>query len=264
MSDQADQRPRPQYGEYADSAHPASTTPPAEGTVPAAPEAPQSAHVPQQPANPAPLADRPSGKYGSALPGVPHNLGVGASDKSNAKFAGAEPQQAQTPQHGQPYRASEPANQAPQPVQFGAQGAPAQRPNRLADRIVTIVLLVMGAFGALQTALPLMTIGASLSDLAVNAFKLEDFTVSSSVTTLGTVGAIVILSLYALVLIFSVQRLRAGKLTFWAPLAAGFIAMVLAFVIYAIALAQSPELLQASMDPDAMQQMLDYAESQAL
>jgi hypothetical protein len=78
---------------------------------------------------------------------------------------------------------------------------------------------------------------------------------------IGTVGAIIVLSIYALVLIFSIRRLRARKLTFWAPLAAGVLAWMIFFVLFAVALSQSAELWQALMqvasDPEKAQQLLD-------
>ncbi|NLA64939.1 MAG: hypothetical protein GX862_03220, partial [Leucobacter sp.] len=129
---------------------------------------------------------------------------------------------------------------------------------------VTITLLVLGGYFAMSSAFSMMTLGQSLTEIAVNAFQIENFVLPSSITTIGTVGAITLLALYAVVLIFSIRRMRARKLTFWAPLAAGALAMIVMFALFAIALSQSPELLHAGTQPEAMQQMLDYAESQGL
>lgn len=166
--------------------------------------------------------------------------------------------------HGEPYRASDDrmATHASQPSP--AYQPPAQQPgstSRRADRIITIVLLAIGAFGALQGAYSLMTVGATMSDMATNVFGISGFVVPEAARTTGTVGAVVMLSLYALVLIFSIRRLRARKLTFWAPLAAGVISVILMFAFIAFALAQSPELMQAAASPDAIEQMMGYTES---
>lgn len=100
--------------------------------------------------------------------------------------------------------------------------------------------------------------------LAAEILGLEGFVVPAQVSTIGTVGAVIVLALYALVLIFSIRRLRARKLTFWAPLAAGAIAFVLYLALAFAAYVQSPELLQEMAQPDAMQRMLDYAASQGV
>src|SRR5690606_1634063 len=128
---------------------------------------------------------------------------------------------------------------------------PAVAGSMRADRIATIALLILGAYGVLRLSLTLMVLAPSISDLAVNGLCIDDFVVPASIATVGTVGTVVLLTLYALVLIFSIRRLRARKLTFWAPLAAGAISVILMFAFYMIALVQAPEVLQASMQPEA-------------
>jgi len=137
-----------------------------------------------------------------------------------------------------------------------------QSANRAVDRVSTIILLVVGAYSALSVAIGLFRLHFSLMQ-AATILKIEDFEVPQSAQTLGQVGAICILALYAVTLIFSIQRLRARKLTFWVPLAAGAVAMVLWIIFTLVAFSQSPAIMQALAQPDAMQQMLDYLQSQA-
>lgn len=137
-------------------------------------------------------------------------------------------------------------------------GAAHTRP-RSADRIITIILLVVGSYFALSMALTLSQFTLEFSRVA-DELGVKDFTAPPVLKTLGTIGAILVLAIYALVLIFSIRRLRARKVTFWAPLVAGVLAWVLFFALFFIGLNQSTELWQALLslasDPAAAQQML--------
>jgi len=258
MTERPDERARPRYGEYAD-------TPP---------EAPQGQGPDREPLS-SPHTAAPASPTPGRLPGVPHNLGVNRPTGAAAdpqRGATAAPPQAPagtaTPGHGEPYRATTPPAviSAPDAPARPAPGAPApvpvagtQRP-RTADRVITIVLLVLGAYGALNSGFSLLNMHAQIAEAAA-ILGLEDFTVAEGITTLGTVGAIIILALYAVVLIFSVQRLRAGKLTFWVPLSAGVLSVIVVMVFVMIGFTQSPELMQAMSDPDAMQHLMEYLQN---
>lgn len=268
MTSAHDERPRPQYGEYAEpeAGTPGSTAEPdgnstdsAATTVPPAANAspvstPATAPAPQPPSTP------------NRLPGVPHNLGVPG---------GGAAVPARSPQIGEPYRSADPTPQAG-PANL-ANTAPSSAPTtpaatqtepaansparpRGADRIITVALLVLGGYFALSMAFSLSQFPSEFAKIAGD-LGLTDFTAPPQVRVIGTVGAILVLSIYALVLIFSIRRLRARKLTFWAPLAAGVLAWVIFFVLFAIGLGQSTELWQELMriasDPEKAQQLLD-------
>ncbi len=119
---------------------------------------------------------------------------------------------------------------------------------------------MLGGYFALSMAFSLSQFPSEFAKIAGD-LGLTDFTAPPQVRVIGTVGAILVLSIYALVLIFSIRRLRARKLTFWAPLAAGVLAWVIFFVLFAIGLGQSTELWQELMriasDPEKAQQLLD-------
>lgn len=186
---------------------------------------------------------------------VPHNLGVGDSPAAPAPAPGgsylAPPPQSQPPQ------AQYPQTQYPQsPTPLAAPGS------RGADRVITIILLVIGAFGALYLAASMQQLPSSLSMFG-EALGIDGFTVPESVHTLGTIGAISVLALYALNLIYSIRRLRARKITFWVPLAAGAIAFVVVFMLASFALNQTPELMRMATDPDALSKVLEYLQQQA-
>ena len=209
------------------------------------------------------------------LPGVPHNLGAGLPKRGGAKSAtgaragkssgsgtagaagtgaaGTGPQQPSTP--GSPYRADAPAA-APRAA---AQVPGAPRP-RMVDRVFTIGLLVLGGLSTLSMVQSLFALESQIR-LTATMIGLDHATLASWVGPLGTIGGIVVLALFAVTLIFSIQRMRAGKLAFWVPLTAGVIAVLIVAILPAIAmLAGAPEIMQQfETDPNgSLDKMLEY------
>src|SRR5690606_24802753 len=134
-------------------------------------------------------------------PGVPHNLGVGPAGEPIEQPAYA----VQPQQYGVPSPAVPPTPEGRQPS--------------TADRVITIILLVIGAFAALQFALGMLTLGTQLEIIATT-LGAESLELPPGITVLQSVGTITMLSIYAIALIWSVQRLRAKRIAFWVPLAA--------------------------------------------
>jgi len=255
----------PAYGEYAPEGW---EWKPGEAEASAAPK---SGAAPKPAAGSAPSAG--SGQ----LPAVPHNLGVGGgarqADRPVATAAPvapsappaqgnpAAPQQGESAQGPAPYRATDPQTgqaqfQAAAPYQ---QAAP--RP-RLADRIVTIALLALGAFGTLNFASSLFAIDSQLR-LTATMLGIDSLSLPGWVGVLGVVSGLAVLLIFALTLIFSIRRMRAGKLAFWAPLAAGAIVLVLVIIVQSIALSGAPEIMQQlQSDPNgSLQKMLEFAQN---
>lgn len=243
MADPRDDRPTPAYGEYA----PEGWSWKPEGTEAAQAEAPDQ----------------------GSLAGVPHNLGVApqAPQAPQAPRAARPeaPAPERGPQHGAgdppPYRADEPP--AARPVQqprFAQGPTPQAKPRRAGDMAFTIALLALGAFGALYSALVLFSLPPTIS-LVGDALEIADFSAPAWLGTFSTVSALAMFALYAVALVFSIQRMRGGKLAFWVPLSAGVLAVILTFVLTLIAMLSVPELMQAAEDPASMQKLLDYLNS---
>ena len=233
-------RQAPQFGEYAPEGWSWS---------------PESAGV-----GPAPVASTrtvanestPSGSSVGQVPGVPHNLGArSGTTPPAAPAAPAEQREPHDPRSQSP-------DSAPSGTAYRA-GMPPQQPSarRPVDRVVTIILLVLGAVGALYFAASMQQLPASLTMLAA-ALGIDGFTLPDSVQTIGMIGALTVFALYAVSLIFAIQRMRRGKISFWVPLVAGVLAFIVVFAFTAFALGQTPELMQSFTDPDAMQRILDY------
>lgn len=239
------QRPRPAYGEYAPEGW--SWTPPGQENAGAGSPAAETAA--------GPTGDATAARPGTGrVPGVPHNLGApGAAnpravDPAPAQASPAPTANAQPAAGQQHYRGA-----APQPGK-------AER-SLLGDRIITIVLLVLGALGALYSAVSLYSLPASIS-LMGSALEISNFSVPAIVGTVGTVGALLIFAIYALNLIYSLQRVRARKLAFWVPLVAAVLAGIASVGFNAFAIAQVPELIQQLADPNAMSRLLDFFATQ--
>ena|GEM_PF-1169534 len=234
-----DPRPRPAYGEYAPEGW--EWTPPGEA---APPSSSSSSPASQRPRGNTPTSTPPGGGTGR-LPGVPHNLGARGSVSSEVAEASRPATATDETNNSQHYRAT--------PGQPGAVRSAGGR--RLGDRIVTIVLLVVGALGALNSAASLYSMSNEFERWG-RVLEVGGFSVPASLTTLGTVGALLVLAVYALNVIYSVQRLRARKLTFWVPLVAAVLAGIITFTFIMIGIYQVPELLQRLAEPDAMELIL--------
>ncbi|MEJ6489061.1 DUF6264 family protein [Leucobacter sp. USCH14] len=198
---------------------------------------------------------------GSPVTGVPHNLGA-RGDASGAPAPASPAAPSTGAREPEPYRGdAPPAPRDPAPRQTpsyapeNGYGAAQQKP-RTADRVITIILLVLGMFGSLNFAASMMSLPASFS-LMGSAFELENFSVPSWVGTVGTVTAIAIFAIFAVSLIFSIQRMRARKLAFWVPLTAGAIVVIGTIIVTTAVLFNVPELMSAASDPTAMQKLLD-------
>lgn len=248
-------RPKPAYGEYAPEGWEWKPEEEA-GTAPAT-NAPSTAVT-----GAAAPASQAAARGAGPVPGVPHNLGV-PGNSAPPQSLPASPSHTTAPQSGQ--RPEQPTTQQPavqDPHVYRASAPEPQArqglsPGRLADRIVTIVLIMIGAFGALSLADSLFRLPSQLVIVA-DILGVEDIAIPDAVGVLGTVSGIIVLALYAVTLIFSIQRMRARKLAFFIPLAAGLIAFIVMMAASMIAFMLVPDLVQQASDPNAMNLMLDY------
>ncbi|RKQ89173.1 hypothetical protein U746_1502 [Mycolicibacterium mucogenicum 261Sha1.1M5] len=240
-----DTRPKPEFGEYAPEGW--EWKPEGAEASPAAAPAASPAQAGSAAASPTP----------ATVQGVPHNLGAGIARPSRKSAAQGS--------SGAPYRAPTQSQQAPQQAQqqaprfqAPAQGAPGyQKPANMGDRIVTILLLVFGGFGALQSAFAMMGMSTMFS-LMEDAPGITSLTPPGWLDVTGKAIGLGLLVLYGLVLVFSIRRLRAGKITFWAPLAAGVLAFIIVVAVVGAAMMQTPELMEIMRDPQASTQLLEY------
>lgn len=262
-----DSRPRPQYGEYAPEGW--TWTPPGEESGATGPAA--SGQVPGS------GAQAPSGSRSGRVDGVPHNLGAGsakpargsrrgqasANDRARngessapqGKRSGSQPApERATPEQAaahtpRKYRddSATPPQAPPAAPQLAAppQAPPAQgaRPARKGDRIVTIILLVIGAYGAFSISSGMFNLAPQLM-LNASMLDVETMTLPDWTGTAGTVTGLFVLLVWALNLLLSIQRMRAGKLAFWVPLVAAAVALIPVFIVMSAVLFQTPEVME--------------------
>lgn len=86
----------------------------------------------------------------------------------------------------------------------------------------------------------------------------EGLTMPAWLGTSTKVIGIAILAFYGMMLVYTIRRLRAGKLTFWVPLLAGVIATLVLVVIYFVAFLNTPELMEVIQDPQKANDLIDY------
>lgn len=241
-------RPRPEYGEYAPEGWEWKPEGDALAESPAVAGTAGAAGVP----------NAPGASTAGSIQGVPHNLGAGSS-RPTRKAASQQ-------SSGAPYRAA-PGQQAPPAANAAANtgaaagfAGSAVKPPSMADRVVTILLLMVGAYGALQFALAMMGL-ESMFALMAEAPGVDELTTPGWLGMTGKIVGMAILVFYGLVLVFSIRRMRAKKLTFWVPLAAGVIAFIAVTVVIASAMFATPELLTIIGDPERSTQLLEYLQS---
>lgn len=153
-----------------------------------------------------------------------------------------------TPPAGEPAPADEPAPPAAPPA-AQQRPAPAPPPQYAAvpgvrqpgsvDRVVTIALLVLGAFGSVNTAVSLQMLPQQIS-LVYEQQGIGAFTPAEWLPTLTMVGTVLQLALYAATLGWSILRLRARKTAFWVPILGGVLSIVLMMVLVSIVFLNDP------------------------
>lgn len=148
-------------------------------------------------------------------------------------------------------RTSDPAPQmatpAPPPVAASADS----RRDRPADRIVTILLLVIGVFGAWTAIGSLQSLPAVLpealrqaSEILGSGGEAFDYTPAPGVAGLILAGQIIQFVLLALVVWWSIARMRARRLAFWVPLVGGVLSVIALYAIMSAIIVSDPALVE--------------------
>jgi hypothetical protein len=119
------------------------------------------------------------------------------------------------------------------------------------DRMWTITLLVFGVFGALYNSLAIFRLpttaleSAKLSASMLGIDAPADFVPGPAVPTFVFVGIALQLALWVGALLWSLSRMRAGRLAWWIPLVAGAAAFIVVIVVGTLVFASDPAFLQS-------------------
>jgi len=130
----------------------------------------------------------------------------------------------------------------PYPGAYPQPASPAVR-RRNADRIATIVLLVVGAAGALIGVRTALSLTDSMTVLYAQA-GLPAYEPDPRIAIVTPVIWISHAALYLGALIGSILLLRAGRPAFWLPLAAGIAAAIVFWVGIGLVVGNDPNLMQ--------------------
>jgi hypothetical protein len=143
---------------------------------------------------------------------------------------------------------SDPAPQMPTPPAPSARALAASadrdlRPQRPADRAVTILLLIIGVLGVWLAVGVLQAMPDSIQLLHTQE-GIEPYTPGPEIPGLILTGSIVQIVIWVIAAVGSVALMRARRPSFWLPLAAGVVAAIALFVFTAIALSGDPALIE--------------------
>ena len=116
------------------------------------------------------------------------------------------------------------------------------RPDRPADRVVTILLLVIGVLGAWLSVGVLQALPQSMQLLHTQE-GIEAYTPGPEIPGLILAGSIVQVVLWVVTAIGSIALIRARRPSFWLPLVGGGVAAIALFVFILVAITGDPVLL---------------------
>ncbi|WP_314096024.1 DUF6264 family protein [Microbacterium foliorum] len=123
------------------------------------------------------------------------------------------------------------------PRASGRTDAPRRRP---VDRLVTIALLAYGLVNVAVTAVSYLDFPTAMNQM-MDALGVDgEFTNYAQGKLWGTIASIVLIVGWSLTAMFSVRRLRSGKVAWWVPLAGGAVTLLVASVCAAIPLMNDP------------------------
>jgi hypothetical protein len=215
MSDEhdANERPRPQYGEYASPEEQrAAIKQPAEWQL----EAQQTDAAPPQP--------------------TPGAYQPGNGDRSGSQYPDYHRAEPPYQQHlYEQHRYQHPYEQRPA-------GRPAPRAN-LGDRIATFFLLAYGLYSVIDMIANAVQGGAIVQQSAQVVDPADGQFIASFPDWVWTAAAVVYAVVWLIALLTSLRAMRAGRIAFWIPLVAAIVAGLVVLAVMVIAMGENPALL---------------------
>ena len=126
------------------------------------------------------------------------------------------------------------------------------RPERRVDRLITIMLLVVGVLGMWGAISTLQSLPDQLpiairqaSDMLGTDVAGFEYVPGPEVPGILLAGSIAQIVLWVLTAWWSIARLRTRKIAFWVPLSAGVVSIVLLYATMFVVVLNDPTLVQA-------------------
>jgi uncharacterized membrane protein YhaH (DUF805 family) len=136
-----------------------------------------------------------------------------------------------------------------QPYPGQPTGAPVLSTGRRVDRIATFVLLGLAGYNVISNVVLVSGFSRSLlSAFTAAGYPVDDFSRQAELQQAGGAIAIVSLVVFVPMIVLTVRRLRAGKITFWVPLVAGVVVTVVQMVLVLSVFLGDPAFVQSLLD----------------
>lgn len=134
------------------------------------------------------------------------------------------------------------------PVSSDLRPAPASEPAEAsrstsrwpADRVVTLILLAIGAFNVISSVFSYLDLAAGISSAMEVMGVPGEFTSYEAARTWGAIAAVVLIGGYLLTLVWSLSRMRAGRSSWWIPLLGAVVTFALVSACVAVPLIGDP------------------------
>ena len=196
---------------------------------------------------------RPRPRYGEYAPEGWVSPVAPAESAPPAPQAGQAPEGAQPVQPpaswSQPHRGQGQGEGGAQPYPGPPATPAALSTGRRVDRVATFVLLGLAGYNVISNLLLVSGFSRTLlSAFSAQGYPVDDFSGQAQLQQAGAAIAIVSLVVFVPVLVLTVRRLRAGKLTFWVPLAGGVVVTIVQMVLVLSVFLADPAFVQSLLD----------------
>lgn len=178
---------------------------------------------------------RPRPRYGEYAPEgwvspVPPAEAAPPAGQGEAPPVGQQPGQQPTSWSQHPRQGQGEGGAQPYP---GPPATPAAlSTGRRVDRVATFVLLGLAGYNVISNLLLVSGFSRTLlSAFSAQGYPVDDFSGQAALQQAGAAIAIVSLVVFVPMLVLTLRRLRAGKLTFWVPLVAGAVVTIVQMVL---------------------------------
>lgn len=140
----------------------------------------------------------------------------------------------------------EPVPVAPHPVPNGVRGpvAGTARPPFRPDRVITVILLGMGAVNVLFSAQSFFDLSEALARTTASMQIPGEFTNIAAARTWGAIAAVSLIVGYLVTAFAAWRRLRAGRISWWIPVVGAIVTYVVVVVCVMVPLTGDPAFQQ--------------------